>query len=99
MVTALYVIAGVIFMISLITGFLSGSFLGFVIAVASGIGVAMIFFGMAQIITNQEHIIKRLQNQEEFLKKSSLQKKITCASCGKEHDADYSSCPYCGFRG
>lgn len=98
MLSILYIIGGIIIIISIIGGFMSGSFLGFLLAVASGGITAIIFFALAKIIENQENIIYKLDKQEENIRKSLVQEKVVCPKCNYEHASDYSSCPHCGYR-
>jgi large conductance mechanosensitive channel len=98
MISALYFVGAIVFIISVIAGFLSGSFWGFVIAVVGGIASTIIFFALANILEKQNSILYRLQNLEEKeLKNKNIEKKI-CLKCNYKYDTDYSSCPHCGYR-
>ena len=98
MIIALYVIGAIAFIISVITGFLSGSFWGFIIAVAGGIISAIVFFALANILEKQESILDKLQYLEEKEWKNKNVEKKTCLKCNYKYDTDYSSCPHCGSR-
>ena len=98
MISVLYIIGLIVFIISIVVGFSSGSILGFLIALRSGISSAIIFFAVAKILENQENILFKLENQEEMYKKSFIQPKIACPKCNYECDNDYTSCPHCGYR-
>lgn len=98
MIAALYIVGVVVIISSVIVGFSSGSFLGFIIAVAGGIGSAIIFFALARILENQGNIIYKLDRQEEIERKSRTQEKRICPKCNYIYDGDYTSCPHCGHR-
>jgi len=72
------------------------SFLGFVIFLAGGFVLSMLFFGLAVVIDKQDEILAKLQSQNERLRKP-LEKTI-CARCEKEHDINCSSCPHCALK-
>jgi len=98
MILALYIIGAIVFVISIIAGFSSGSFIGFSVAMAGGIASAAIFFALARIIENQENIIYKLNYKDEIERKSSTQEKKTCSKCSYKYDYDYSYCPHCSHR-
>jgi len=83
--------------ISVIVGFGTGSFLGFLIYLVSGVSIALILFSFSQIITNQLNILHQLQVNHEFtrhLHKNDIQ----CPNCDHIYEDTYSSCPNCGYR-
>ena len=96
MITALYIIGVIAFAIPVIAGFLSGSFWGFIAAVAGGISSAIVLFALARILENQYEILNKLQYQETVAKQSLGKKE--CIKCNYKYDADYSSCPHCGYK-
>lgn len=99
MILALYVIGAAAFVISVAAGFLSGSFVGFFIAIAGGTLSAIILFALAKILENQENILYKLAYQEEVNTKAFIQQeKKICSKCNYKYDNDYSSCPHCGHR-
>ena len=98
MILALYGIGAIVFIISIIVGFLSGSFFQFLIVTLGGISSAIIFFALAKILDNQESILFKLEHQDEIFRKSFIQPKIVCPKCNYKYDNDYTSCPHCGYR-
>ena len=96
MTTVLTIIGILILFISFVAGITSGSFLGFTVTLAGGIGSSVIFFALSMILSKQEKILYYLESQSTPLKKLIPQK--TCTKCEKKHDGDMSSCPYCGTR-
>jgi Oxygen-sensitive ribonucleoside-triphosphate reductase len=98
MATVLFIVGAVVILISVITGFLSGSFMSFMTLVAGGFISALIFFALAVIIENQESIKGKLDLQYEAFRKSQKYEKKTCSKCGREYDYDINSCPNCGNR-
>ena len=99
MILALYIIGAVAFVISMIAGFSSGSFVGFLITVVGGVSSAIILFALAKILENQENILYKLTYNEEVNRKFFIpQEKKVCTKCNYKYDSDYSSCPHCGHR-
>ena len=98
MLTLLYSIGTIVLIISIIAGIYSGAFMGFLISVAGGIALAIIFFALAKILENQETILYKLAHQEENQRRYQKQEKKTCPRCNKEYDIDFGSCPHCGYR-
>ncbi|MDP4091235.1 MAG: hypothetical protein Q8930_18465 [Bacillota bacterium] len=98
MISVLYVIGAIVILISVVAGFLAGSFLQFLISAAGGIFSAVIFFALAKILDNQESILYKLEHQEETLRKYLPRPKIVCPKCSYKYDDDYTSCPHCGHR-
>src|SRR5690554_4909241 len=98
MLLVLYIIGIIALIAAIIAGFSSGSFVGFIICMLSGISSAILFFALARIIELQESILYKVQLQEEATKKSKFREKITCTKCNYEYDDDFSSCPHCGYR-
>ena len=95
MIMALYVIGAITLIMSIISGFLLGSFMKFILSVIGGVASAMIFWALANIIDKQDDIINGLQ---QLTKGSKTQEKKTCINCNHTYDADYTSCPHCGRR-
>lgn len=98
MISALYAAGAIIFIISIIAGFKSGSFLGFILSVAGGILSAIIPFALAKILENQETMLSKMQHIEEMIRNFRSQQKKICTKCNYKYGADYSSCPRCGNR-
>ena len=96
MVIVLGIIGALILVVSLIAGFVSGSFWGFIFSLTGGIAGSMIFFALAMILDNQERIMSQLQPPSTQLK--HLVGKDTCTRCEKEYEKDRTSCPHCAFR-
>jgi Oxygen-sensitive ribonucleoside-triphosphate reductase len=98
MISVLYVLGVIVIIISIIVGFLSGSFIHFLITLAGGIFPAIICFALAQILDNQERTLFKLEYQEETFRKTFPKPKIECPKCNYKYDNDYTSCPHCGHR-
>lgn len=98
MVTALFISGVVVILSGLITGFVTGSFLGFLLWTIGGIIPAMIFFALAQILDNQETILFNLGQQEVLVESLTKKTDKTCSSCSHTYDRKMSSCPNCGRR-
>lgn len=98
MVSALYIIGVIVFVLSIITGFLSRSFTGVVAGLVGGVTSSVIFFALAKIIENQESILYKMDYKEEIERKLRAQEKKTCPKCDYKYDGDYSSCPHCGYK-
>jgi DNA-directed RNA polymerase subunit RPC12/RpoP len=98
LIAVLYVIGAIVILISIIVGFLSGSFIHFLIPVVGGIFSGIIFFALAQILDNQESILLKLEQQEAKFRKAFPIPKIECPKCNYKYDSDYTSCPHCGHR-
>ncbi|MBW8351023.1 hypothetical protein K0H71_16475 [Bacillus sp. IITD106] len=96
LVSALFFIGIAAIVISVIMGFLTGTFFGFIIALLSGIVSGMIFFALSHILNNQQSILYKLDQLEEIHKKQ--QEKKICSNCNYEYDINLSSCPYCGRK-
>lgn len=96
MVTALYFIGAITFVISVIAGILSGSFWGFLVAVVGGLSSAIVLFALATILDNQYEILNELHRQLAVANRT-IEKKA-CSKCNYKYDADYSSCPHCGHK-
>lgn len=79
-----------------IIGFLSGSVIGFLIALCSAISSAIILFALARILENQETIMSEIRKGRENIKKPV--ENIVCQKCNKSYEKDYSSCPHCGSK-
>lgn len=94
---ALILTGAIAIIISVIVGFGTESFLGFLIYLVSGVSVALILFSFSQIITNQLNILHQLQVHHEFTRQ--LHKNdIKCPNCDDIHEDTYSSCPNCGYK-
>jgi hypothetical protein len=89
----LFFIGIIIILIAAILGFASGSFMGIIAALGSGIASAAIFFALAMILENQALILSHIQTLPRPSKEKS-----TCSRCGKQYDGDMNSCPHCGYR-
>jgi len=98
MVSALFFIGIIVLVISVITGFLTGTFFGFIVALLSGIVSGMIFFALSHILNNQQSILLKLHQLEEIHKKQMKQEKKKCTNCNYEYEVSLGSCPYCGRR-
>jgi hypothetical protein len=94
----LYGVGAMVIVISLIVGCLQETFLGFVLSVVSGLSSSAVFFALGKILDNQESILLRLGHFEGYGKRNKNLPKTTCPKCSREHDEDYTSCPYCGHR-
>ncbi len=97
MILALYIIGAVVFIISVVAGFSSGSLTGFIIYVGGGISSAIILFALARILENQENILYKLKYQEEVQRRPQRQEKV-CSKCDYKYDGECNSCPHCGYR-
>lgn len=98
MTIALYIVGAVGFIISIVAGFSSGSFMGFLISIAGGISSAIIFFALARITELQESILNKLEYQEEATRRFQRDGKKVCPNCNNKYDEDCNSCPFCGHR-
>lgn len=98
MVLILYIIGVIVFIASVVAGFLSGSFIGFIAFVCGGISTAIIFLALRKILENQQAILDKIQYHGDMSKKLQNQKKKTCTKCNYKYDFDYNSCPHCGKR-
>lgn len=90
------ILIGVI--LGLSTMYIEGSLLAGVIIVASAIAGALIYFALAEIIENQEKILKQETSNpmQHPLLGGGHSIVIGCEHCGKEYTSDRRSCPYCG---
>ncbi|NLK99263.1 MAG: hypothetical protein GX271_01230 [Clostridiales bacterium] len=59
---------------------------------------AVLFIALANILSNQEEILNKLDHHENKLKLLSTEKK-KCTKCNHSYDIDYKSCPKCGYTG
>jgi uncharacterized paraquat-inducible protein A len=98
MITALYFIGAIIFIISVTAGIFSGSIMVFLTSVVSGVSSAVVLFALAKILENQENILYRLESQEELQRRVQRQEKKVCSKCNNTYESDYNSCPRCGNR-
>ncbi|MFA9559759.1 hypothetical protein ACERII_20830 [Evansella sp. AB-rgal1] len=94
----LYVIAAITILIAVVSGFYTGSFLGFLLIMFGGVSTAIIMIALAMIIEYQERIYYLLQYKDKQQRKLLKIDKKECTNCQKKHDFDMNSCPYCGFR-
>lgn len=62
----------------------------------SSIISAILIVALAIILSNQEDILYKLEQQEERLRKLSNNEKKVCTKCNYSYDIDYKSCPNCG---
>ena len=92
----LSIIGALIIIASIIVGILTRSGSGFFVIVIGGVISSIIYFGLAQVLDNQEAIQDRLYRLEELIKKPPM--KIMCVKCEKEYDEGFSSCPHCAHR-
>lgn len=98
MITALMITGALVMIISLIAGFASGSFVGFLAYFGGGIVASIMFFALSKILDNQESILYRLEYIEETAKGSRAREKKVCPNCSRQYDGDRNSCPHCGHR-
>lgn len=98
MIIVLYITGIITLVISIVVGFYSGSFIGFLVSVAGGFTSAIILFSLSKILENQDTILYTLAKQEEVQKRYLFKEKQICSRCSKEYDIDFGSCPYCGHR-
>ena len=98
LVSALFFIGMIVLVISIVTGFLLGTFFGFSISLLSGIVSCMIFFALAHILNNQQSILFKLQQLEEIYNKQMKQENKQCSNCNYEYGVTLNSCPNCGAR-
>ena len=97
MVIALFASGGVVILIGLIAGFVSGSFIGFLLSLLGGVLSAMIFFALAILIENQDLILTKLHQEEKHTAKH-FKKNKTCSKCEHVYDSIMNSCPRCGTK-
>jgi len=96
LISALYIIGIIVFVISVVAGLFSGSFTSFIVALGGGITSAVTFFALAKILENQENILYKLNS--DLATRSDLLAKKICQKCNYKYEGDYSSCPHCGYR-
>ncbi|MCT4542996.1 MAG: hypothetical protein N4A63_05605 [Vallitalea sp.] len=87
-----------VIIVSIITGYSLGEFHLFLYRVSSGTIVAMIFFALSKIISNQEEIKYYLRIENNSNTKVIPTEMKKCSKCNKEYDKYQTSCPYCGNR-
>lgn len=66
------------------------------ITLLNGFLSLLVYFSFYLLLENQEHIQSDLEELKHMVSRSSGKK--NCAKCGKEYDADMTSCPHCGNR-
>ncbi|MBH1939673.1 hypothetical protein I5677_02045 [Mobilitalea sibirica] len=98
MIILLYITGAIAFVISIIIGFITGSFWGFVLSVTGGVASAILFFALAFILEKQENVLSILEKQEEADRKIINQEKMVCTKCNYKYAMDYTSCPHCGNK-
>ncbi|MFC5464760.1 hypothetical protein [Lederbergia graminis] len=101
MVTALYVLGIMVIVVGVISGLLTNSLLGLLIAIFGSIVSAITLIALAKIIENQNTILFKLNKQDELVEHQETKKKKkmkNCPKCKYEYEEDRSSCPYCGYR-
>ncbi len=91
----LYLMGAINIIISIIFGVMTGGFVEFIISVLVGISIAVLLFGIGNIIDNQDMILNYLIEMKEENKIKGLKK---CSSYNKEYDFSRKSCPYCGYK-
>ncbi len=99
--TVLMVLGGIVLVGGTILGILVGMavesfwvFLSYIIGTST---VAMISFGVAQLLNNQQVLFEALEEVKSYTKPQEIT--TTCTKCKKTYEVTYSTCPYCGYRG
>ncbi len=96
MILILIIIGIATIIIGTVLGFLSGSAVGFIVALGSSIVSAVIFFALAKVLENQDTIMSMMYELKKELKNPS--KEVICAKCAKTYTSEYSYCPHCGTK-
>lgn len=95
MILTLLVMGGICILVSLILGFISGSFLGFIVSVFNGITGGLIFFALSHILDTQAEILDRLKKVNDL---PQVIETKSCNRCEYVYPTSCSSCPHCGHK-